>query len=296
MLNREVDGLTLIVKKSQELSALAAEYSSKLLHARSIPLGEEVLARSPFGWLLLPSEDLRLIQAMLETGGLLEPGTVAVTQALLEPDDFAVDVGANVGTLAIAMARSVAPRGRVLAIEPTPRTAKLLQRTCMLTSLEQIIQLEECAVGAKDGTAKLAIGVTSHHNSLLPLDEATNSVEVRVRPLDALVPAGSRPVLVKIDAEGFELEVWRGMQRLLRETPHLAVIVEFGPSHLLRSAVTIEDWFAALTAPGFTPWEIDEASGTIRPLRSSGLQDVFSMNLLLLRDQPSRWPRLRLAT
>ena len=86
------------------------------------------------------------------------------------------------------------------------------------------------------------------------------------------------------------------MERLLREAPDLAVIVEFGPSHLLRSGVTIEAWFEALTAPGFTPWEIDEASGTIRPLRSSGLQDVFSMNLLLLRDLPSRWPRLRIAT
>jgi hypothetical protein len=101
---------------------------------------------------------------------------------------------------------------------------------------------------------------------------------------------------VKIDAEGFELDVWRGMQRVLRETPNVAVIVEFGPSHLLRAGMRIEDWFAALTAPGFTPWEIDEASGAIRPLRSSGLQDVFSMNLLLLRDQPSRWPRLRIAS
>jgi FkbM family methyltransferase len=194
------------------------------------------------------------------------------------------------------MARSVAPHGRVLAIEPTPRTAKLLRRTCALAGLEQIIQIEECAVGAKDGTAMLAIGATSGHNSLLPLDKATDSIEVRVRPLDALLPAGTRPALVKIDAEGFELEVWRGMERLLREAPDLAVIVEFGPSHLLRSGVTIEAWFETLTAPGFTPWEIDEATGTIRPLRSSGLQDVFSMNLLLLRDLPSRWPRLRIAT
>jgi FkbM family methyltransferase len=267
----------------------------KLLQTRAISLGDEVLARSPFGWLLLPSEDLRLVAAMLETGGSLEPGTVTVVQALLEPNDLAIDVGAHVGTLAIAMARSVAPHGRVLAVEPTPRTAKLLRRTCNLTSLEQIIQVQESAIGAKDGRAKLAIGVTSGHNSLLPLAEATDSVEVRIQPLDALVPAGNRPALVKIDAEGFELEVWRGMERLLREAPDLAVIIEFGPSHLVRAGVTIEAWFEALTAPGFTPWEIDEASGTIRPLRSSGLQDVFSMNLLLLRNLPSHWPRLRVA-
>jgi FkbM family methyltransferase len=291
-----LEGLTQSVDKTRELSAAAVEYSSTLLQARAVPLGDEVLARSPFGWLLLPSEDLPLIVHMLETRGSPEPGTVAVAQAILEPNDLAIDVGANVGSLAVAMARSVAPHGRVLAIEPTPRTAKLLRRTCAILGLEQIIQVEECAVGAKDGTAKLAIGVTSGHNSLLPLDEATNSVEVLVRPLDALVSSGSRPALVKIDAEGFELEVWRGMERLVRDTPNLAVIVEFGPSHLLRSGVTIETWFELLMAPGFTPWEIDEVSGTIRPLRSSGLQDVFSINLLLLRDSPSRWPRLRIAT
>jgi FkbM family methyltransferase len=296
MLHRTVEDLNLNVDKTRELSAVAVEYSSKLLQSRAVPLGDEVLARSPFGWLLLPSEDLPLVGAMLESGGSLEPGTAAVVRALLEPNDLAIDVGANIGALSLAMAHSVAPHGRVLAIEPTPRTAKLLRRTCALSGLEQIIQIEECAVGATDGTAMLAIGATCGHNSLLPLDKATDSIEVRVRPLDALLPSETRPALVKIDAEGFELEVWRGMERLLRETPDLAVIVEFGPSHLLRSGVTIEAWFETLTGPGFTPWEIDEATGTIRPLRSSGLQDVFSMNLLLLRDLPSRWPRLRIAT
>ena len=258
-------------------------------------LGDEVLARSPFGWLLLPAEDLRLVAAMLETGGVLEPGTVAVLQALLEPGNFAVDVGAHVGTLTLAMARSVGPTGHVLAIEPTPRSAALLRRTSVLASLDPVIKVEECAAGGAEGRANLAIGVTSGHNSLMPLSEATNSIEVRVRALDALLPAGPRPVLVKIDAEGAELEVWRGMKRLLDEAPDLAVIVEFGPSHLARSGVTIESWLKALTAPGFTPWEIDETTKSIRPLRSSGLAEIFSMNLLLLRRDPSRWSRLRLA-
>ena len=39
------------------------------------------------------------------------------------------------------------------------------------------------------GRRMLAIGVTCGHNSLLPLDKATDSIEVRVRPLDALLPS-----------------------------------------------------------------------------------------------------------
>jgi FkbM family methyltransferase len=290
-----LDNLNSGIDKTKELSAIVAEYASKLLQARALPLGDEVLARSPFGWLLLPAEDISLVEAMLETGGSLEPGTTAVVQALLEPGDTAVDVGANVGVLALVMARSVASEGRVLAVEPTPRTAGLLRRTCAVAGLEKIIRIEECAAGAKDGVGLLSIGATSGHNSLLPLEKTTGGVEVRLRPIDALLPSGDTPALIKIDVEGSELDVWRGMERLLRETPGVAVIIEFAPGHVRRSGVTIEAWFDTLTAPGFVPWEIDEAMGTIRPLRSSGLEDISSMNLLLLRNPPTRWPRLRVA-
>jgi hypothetical protein len=158
-----------------------------------------------------------------------------------------------------------------------------------------MVRIEECAAGAKDEKAVLSIGATSGHNSLLTLGKTTSTVEVEVRPLDAMLSGEPVPALVKIDAEGFELEVWRGMASFVREAPNLSVIVEFGPSHLQRSGVTIEAWLAALTAPGFVPWEIDEASGTIRPLRSHGLGDIVSMNVLFLRQPPSHWPRLRVA-
>ena len=294
-LSMRLASLELSVDKTKELAALAAEYASKLLQVRALPLGDEVLARTPFGWLLLPSADLALVQAVIESGGILEPGTTTVVQALLEPSDLAVDVGAQVGTLSLAMARSVAPAGRVLAIEPSPRTAALLRRTCALAGFEQIVRIEECAAGAKEGTAVLSVGLTSGHNSLLPLEKTAGSIEVQTRSLDSMLSNGTLPTLIKIDVEGFELEVWRGMERIVREASNLAVIVEFGPSHLQRSGVSIEDWFNALTAPGFTPWEIDEASGAIRPLRASGLEEISSINVLLLRQPPSAWPRLRVA-
>lgn len=290
-----VGGLATDIEKTKELAAIAAEYSSKLLQVRALPLGDEVLARSPFGWLLLPASDLPLVTVVLETGGLLEPGTAMVVQALLGPNDFAVDVGANVGALTLAMARSVAPEGRVIAIEPTPRTAALLRRTSAMSGFDDIIQVEECAAGQANGKALLSIAATSGHNSLLPLEKTVGSVEVQVRALDEMLPDGALPALVKIDVEGYELEVWRGMERLVREASNLAVVAEFCPSHLRRSGVTIEAWLAALTAPGFTAWEIDEASEVIRPLRSSGLENVFSINVLLLRKPPTHWPRLRIA-
>jgi FkbM family methyltransferase len=190
------------------------------------------------------------------------------------------------------MARAVGMNGRVVAIEPTPRLSALLCRNAWMNSLEGVITVEACALGAERGSGLLSIEPTLGHNSLLPSAEATNSISVPIRGLDDVLPPGAFPALVKLDVEGFELEVWRGMARTIAAAPDLAVIVEFGPSHLARAGIAIADWIGTFLASGFTPWEIAEDSATIRPLRTDGLDRVFSMNILLLRADPARWPRL----
>ena len=276
----------------EALLAAVADGQQSLLQRRAIALGEEVLARTPHGWLLLPAEDVRLVAAMVESGGQLEPGTAAVVQALLEPGDLAVDAGANVGMLTLAMAHAVGAAGSVLAIEPTPRLAALLRRSRTLSFPEGVITVEAVALGAERGTAALSIGPTCGHNSLVRLSDETASVSVPVRRLDDILPPEARPALVKLDVEGFELEVWRGMARTIAAAPDLAVIVEFGPSHLARAGIAIADWIGTFLDSGFTPWEIAEDSATIQPLRTDRLDRVFSMNILLLRADPARWPRL----
>jgi FkbM family methyltransferase len=291
----EITAMTQAGEKVAELASAAASGANELLQSRAVPIGAEVLTRTPFGWLLVPAEDTRLVAAMIETGGSLEPGTASVLGAILEPGDLAVDIGGHVGTLALAMARAVGPTGRVLVLEPTPRNADLLRRTAIMTSMEHVIQVEQAAAGAAEGRSTLFFGVTTGHNSLIPIGETPDSVEVDVKPLDALLPPDALPVLIKIDAEGAELEIWRGMSRLIADAPDLAVVVEFGPSHLARQGISIGEWLSTVTDPGFTAWEIEEETGLIRPLRRDGLGEIFSVNLLLLRTSPSRWPRLKVA-
>jgi FkbM family methyltransferase len=256
----------------------------------------EYLVRAPLGWLVVPGEDERLLMAMIETGGVLEPGTQAVLMALLRPGDTMIDVGAHIGTLTLPAARAVGPSGRVIAIEPGGRASALLRRSLHINSLTDTVTVHDCAAGAASGEAMLHLAPVIGENSLvLHSGETGASVRVAVRPLDELVPAG--PVrVVKIDAEGYELEVRKGMRRIIADNPELAVIVEFGPTHLARAGIPISEWIETLRAPGFTPWEIDEASGTIRALRSPDeCAAIFSINVLLLRTPPSACPGLRVA-
>ena len=278
------------------IAGVTLQRADTLLQRAAIPLGGDVLLRSPSGFLLVPAEDERLLASMYESGGRLEPGTVGVISALLGEGDWAVDVGAHIGATVLPAARQVGPTGRVVAVEPASRVGNLLRRSIRMNGLEDRISLHACAAGESLGRAALNLGPMTGHSSLLALPDADRSESVEVRPLDDLVEPGQAIRLVKLDAEGFELQVWRGMGRIIADNPTLAVLVEFGPTHLDRAGVTVESWLDEMLAPNFTAYEVDESDGGLRPLRAKAeLRAVFSVNLLLLRQPPTAFPALRFA-
>jgi FkbM family methyltransferase len=279
-------------RSAEQAASRALAGVEYLMRSRSIALGPEVLCRTSSGWLLVPAEDLRLVAAMAEQGDSLEPGTATVVRAILSPGDLALDVGANIGAISLVMAAAVGPSGQVVAFEPTPRCLDVLRRTLALNGLLDRVEIAPVAVGAESRTARLHLGLTSSHNSLFALAESDQAIEVQVGPLDQLVTPGASPALVKIDVEGAELEVLRGMRQVIARSPDIALIAEFGPSHLVRAGVSSDDWLRAFRAEGFSPWLIDETSGAVRPIPDSGLEGHLSLNLLMLRQPPGRWPRL----
>ena len=279
----------------QDRAALLAR-ADALVRRNLIPAGPDVAVRTDDGYLVVPIEDEGQIAAMVETAGRLEPGTLTVACALAREGGLVIDVGAHVGTFTVPLAQRVGAGGQVIAVEPTPRTAGALRRSLALNALQERVTLHECAAGATTGQVQLHLARLGSHNSLLPLDgEQEGEVEVEMRPLDDLVPAGRPSSVIKIDAEGLELDVLRGAGRVLRESPGAGVIAEFGPAHLARVGVSVTDWLDAFRAQGLVPWEIEERSGRLRPLRETGLDTVFSLNLLWLREPPERYPGLQRA-
>jgi FkbM family methyltransferase len=215
--------------------------------------------------------------------GRLEPGTVTVIQRILREGDCYVDVGANIGLTLLPAARKIGARGRAHAVEPSTRLQGLLRRSLVLNGIADWVVLHPCAAGAKQGVATLNLGAVHGHSSLLDLPTAIGGESVRVERLDHLIATGQSIRLVKIDAEGFELQVLQGMTRILVENPDMAIIAEFGPSHLERTHTTIDAWLDAFAAEGRKAYEVDERDGTLRALRARGeLVSVFSLNLLFL--------------
>jgi FkbM family methyltransferase len=140
---------------------------------------------------------------------------------LIEPGDLAFDVGAHVGNHSGALAGLGA---RVVAIEPQPPFARWLR---WLFRGEPRVTVVEAALGARPGAANLYPSPRTPTVASLSTDWIASvgrarsfarvhwaaPLEVMVTTLDALIEAHGPPRFCKIDVEGFEAEILRGLSR-----------------------------------------------------------------------------------
>lgn len=245
----------------------------------SLPANELVACRNAAGLILIPQNDLDAI-SYYSSGSFPEPGTLSIVQKLLKPGGRFIDVGANVGMFSLVASRAVGSTGRVWAIEPTPSTLSALKTTLRLNGVSEFVTVLECAAGNEKGTVQINVGQTSGHNSLLPLQDSQNSIDVPMVVLDDVI--GNEKVdLIKIDVEGWETEVLKGLRRTIEANLGVTIILEYAPSHLQRAGRDIADWLSDLQAFDLDIFEIDESTATVSPLRLSNLDKVESLNLLM---------------
>ncbi len=251
-----------------------------------LAFGEDAYAvRLGDGYILAPRDQPILLSMLADaTTGGLEPGSRKVLRALLDPGMQAADVGANIGLLTLAMGRAVGPTGKIWSFEPEDVYRGLLARSLHLNGLS-CVELRSEAVGMKRGTQTFNVSSIPGHSSLfaLPAEEKPRRVKVQVVRLDDVVPPGTAIDLCKIDVEGAELDVLAGMERVLAESPEIALAAEYGPSHLARVGIAPKDWFAAFESKGFEPFAIHEGEGRCYAAGPDELAEVESVNVVFVR-------------
>jgi FkbM family methyltransferase len=143
----------------------------------------------------------------------------------IRPGDIVWDIGANVGVYTKLFAQRVGPTGRVVAFEPSPGPYAALA-----AAVERLpnVRLHNVALSQAPGRAAFYVGGDGSNTTdgLTPMSDQAEAIEVAVERADAFCAAGA-PNVVKIDVEGFELEVLEGMSETLAATPALrALFVE----------------------------------------------------------------------
>lgn len=207
-----------------------------------------------------PIKDLRIVDTV--DGVFLAPNGDLITDHLAEfgshsgpfvqlaldavsAGDLVVDVGAHIGTYTVPLARRVGPLGRVIAIEANPAIHPLLEVNVSLNDLQHIATVLRYAAGSERGVASLAWRRKNTGAAQLR-DEGTEHVEVDA--LDRLV--SGEPTLIKIDTEGFELEVLRGARGII-ERCRPSLLIEISAAQLAEHGNSPEEVSELLSAAGY---------------------------------------------
>jgi FkbM family methyltransferase len=134
--------------------------------------------------------------------------------------DVVIDCGANHGFCTVLFARWAGPQGNVYAFEPLAHNMEILRENLRLNSIDTVVE-RAFAVGENSGTVR----ITPHPNaSVIVKGQIDQSLEVPIVRLDDEF-AGHTVNFLKIDVEGFELEVLKGATKVLSSAPRLALEV-----------------------------------------------------------------------
>lgn len=168
------------------------------------------------------------IAASLRGGGYEDRFQAAMLGAI-RPADIVWDVGANVGLYSNKFADITGSSGRVFAFEPSPDNLRRLNESVAARHNVKVLPL---ALGEKDGVVRFEQGADALGATSRIVDNAVNDsnalIEIRVVSGDRLVAAGeaASPNLVKIDTEGYELDVLRGLRQTLMRTDLRVLCIE----------------------------------------------------------------------
>lgn len=228
------------------------------------------------------------ISPNLACDGYWEPGISTAMSAALRPGMVAVDIGANLGYFTLLMAGRVGARGRVISVEANPALAGFLGETIAVNRLGRQVTLHNHAVSDRAGELDFFIFPDRNLNSGILLDEWRDRVlpenihRVKAVTGDSLLSRLTRVDLIKIDVEGAEHMVWRGLRETLRRNPDITVMLEHNASRHTETGSLIE----MIEEDGFRLREVGADGYVVDVAREALLdrQDVEDHMLFLRRD------------
>lgn len=148
-------------------------------------------------------------------------------QKQVKPGMDILDIGAHLGLFSATCAQLTGGQGKIICFEPTPGTFAILKETLRLNNCKNVTPLQ-AAVSNTEGTATFYVSETAgcNSNSLVKnkSEKEASGYDVRLVTIDGIVSEYSlKPSLIKIDAEGAELDVLKGGTRTF--TTHKPVLI-----------------------------------------------------------------------
>jgi len=192
------------------------------------------------------------LQRTLFSARDFEPHIRQTIQTRLKPGDVFIDIGANVGFYALCASKVVGAAGKVFAFEPAPETMNALRTNL---SLNGAANIEAAQIALSDHTGMSKLYLDAAHNSgataMRASPNASQEITVILDTYDNYVREHGipKPALVKIDVEGAECLVLKGMTNLLAQLT--AMIIEVSELSLTQMGSSKEELFGIMEKSGY---------------------------------------------
>lgn len=203
----------------------------------------------------------------------------------LRADDLFFDVGSNAGMFSVL---AVSCGARAVAFEPVPRTFSRLEQNVRLNVHAGKVLAVQAAVGAEEGSACMTTGLGTG-NHILENADMGGSVVVKVVTLNRMASEYGHPSFVKIDVEGHESQVIRGMADVLQSSVLQGLLIETFRAHNWKTSGLVE-LESTLKTHGFLPYEYEPAGNRLIMLQRPA--DGRRENTLYLKDPDAVQRRL----
>jgi FkbM family methyltransferase len=197
-----------------------------------------------------------LIQETILLENVWDPLLTNFVTTNLRRDGVFVDIGANAGYFSLLASQCVGSGGKVLAIEPNPIVAEQLKRNIARNNLANVIVAETACVDTTETTSLTLYlyGVSNSGRASVSRSnaESLESVQVRATTADRLIRERDLQdvTLIKIDVEGAELMVLKGMQETIKRFKP-TIVLELEDDLLKSFATTTEEVIRFLSEFGY---------------------------------------------
>jgi FkbM family methyltransferase len=217
-----------------------------------------------------------VVSPTLLAHGIFEPLETELVEREVCPGDVVLDIGANVGYYTLIFAERVGESGHVFAFEPDPDNFALLEKNVRANRYSNVT-LERKAVSDVTGKIKLyTCPDNKGDHRIYDSGDGRRSIDIDAVALDDyFAEYQGRIDFIKMDTQGAEAGILRGMTGLLRQHDGIKMVTEFWPVGLRRFGASAEQFLNHLSQLGFCWTVIDEAAKDFYPASISQLLQTY---------------------
>ncbi|MCZ7531182.1 MAG: FkbM family methyltransferase [Acidimicrobiia bacterium] len=210
--------------------------------------------------------------------GLLDDYTLEIFQHSVRRGATVVDVGANLGLFTLVAARAAGPTGQVVAFEPEENTCTYLLKNIHANGVEKVATVRQTALSDSAGKRSFARHGADPSQSGFVARALEDSIsDVTVERGDETLRHLSGIDVLKIDVEGAEPEVLRGLAETIDRSPRVTVVCEINPSALDRCGHSTSELLETLVDLAFDVSVIDEPQRRLVPIAGTdGFFDPYA--------------------